>query len=487
MRRRGEHRGVPIDAREAALAIPDGRRKEVSRPLRPSRPTKVALPRADVLGRRLAERGAEASTSSRSSAIWKARPSAWPKSASAARSAGGAPPSTAPISQEAAISAPVFMACRRRISASSSAWSSPPAGRASGRLPCRRARRRAPGSATSSIRTPASGCVSGPSQDVEGERLQRVAGEDRGGLVEGLVHGRGRRGGGRRRPCRQVVVDQRIAVQAFDRRGGEHANPAGSTPKSRAAFDEQEGPEPLAAGSTAWRIAATRRGGDESRRPAGASASDAASAPSTSAAASASRGRSSGSSEDGIGVVACEPGVLRETAKSGGSDGGKRRSVKQRARIGGRTRRGELARPARALRAFFVIALLAAVPLVLLPLYAVVDPPVTTVMLWKRLGGAPDREELDRPRRHLAASRARRPRFGGRALLRASRHRLGGGAERARRRGRPLARREHHHHADGEEPLPVDGARAGSARRSRRRSRSMPSSSCRSGGSWRST
>jgi monofunctional biosynthetic peptidoglycan transglycosylase len=36
---------------------------------------------------------------------------------------------------------------------------------------------------------------------------------------------------------------------------------------------------------------------------------------------------------------------------------------------------------------------LAALPFVLLPLYAIVDPPVTTVMLWKRLGGAPIEKE----------------------------------------------------------------------------------------------
>jgi monofunctional biosynthetic peptidoglycan transglycosylase len=44
----------------------------------------------------------------------------------------------------------------------------------------------------------------------------------------------------------------------------------------------------------------------------------------------------------------------------------------------------------RALRgAFFGALALAAIPLVLLPIYAVANPPVTTVMLWKRLAGAP--------------------------------------------------------------------------------------------------
>ena len=59
-----------------------------------------------------------------------------------------------------------------------------------------------------------------PRQDVEGEGQQAVAGEDRGRLVERLVHGR---------PAaaqivvvhrRQVVMHQRIAVHEFDRGAG---------------------------------------------------------------------------------------------------------------------------------------------------------------------------------------------------------------------------------------------------------------------------
>ena len=52
-----------------------------------------------------------------------------------------------------------------------------------------------------------------------------------------------------------------------------------------------------------------------------------------------------------------------------------------------RRRRSGLWRTLRAL--FGAMLLLAALPLALLPLYAVVDPPVGTVMLWKRFGGAP--------------------------------------------------------------------------------------------------
>jgi monofunctional biosynthetic peptidoglycan transglycosylase len=39
------------------------------------------------------------------------------------------------------------------------------------------------------------------------------------------------------------------------------------------------------------------------------------------------------------------------------------------------------------------LLLLAALPLLLIPLYAVIDPPITTVMLWKALGGAGIRKD----------------------------------------------------------------------------------------------
>jgi monofunctional biosynthetic peptidoglycan transglycosylase len=57
--------------------------------------------------------------------------------------------------------------------------------------------------------------------------------------------------------------------------------------------------------------------------------------------------------------------------------------------VGRRSRSRRRSSLRRALRTVFRAAiLLAALPLVLLPLYAVVDPPVSTVMLWKSLGGA---------------------------------------------------------------------------------------------------
>lgn len=59
----------------------------------------------------------------------------------------------------------------------------------------------------------------------------------------------------------------------------------------------------------------------------------------------------------------------------------RRTSGRQRGR-----RRSVLRRVLR--QVFFVFAFLIAIPLALAPLYSVVNPPVTTVMLWKELGGA---------------------------------------------------------------------------------------------------
>ena len=86
----------------------------------------------------------------------------------------------------------------------------------------------------------------GARHQLEGERQQRVTGEDRGGFVERLPH---------RRPAaaqlvvvhrRQVVVGQRIAVQAFDRRRRIDCGRIRQTEDARA-FDDQKGPETLAA------------------------------------------------------------------------------------------------------------------------------------------------------------------------------------------------------------------------------------------------
>ena len=54
--------------------------------------------------------------------------------------------------------------------------------------------------------------------DVEGKRQQAVAGKDGGRLVEGLVHGRLAAAQIVVVHRRQVVMDERIAVDAFERR-----------------------------------------------------------------------------------------------------------------------------------------------------------------------------------------------------------------------------------------------------------------------------
>ena len=85
-----------------------------------------------------------------------------------------------------------------------------------------------------------------PRQDVEGERQQPVAGEDRGRLVERLVRGRPaapqvvivHRG--------QVVMHERIAVHEFERGAG-HQGALARRLEQRRGLDHQERPQPLAA------------------------------------------------------------------------------------------------------------------------------------------------------------------------------------------------------------------------------------------------
>ena len=85
----------------------------------------------------------------------------------------------------------------------------------------------------------------GVGQDLEGGGLQGVAGQDRGGLVIGLVH---------RRPAaaqvvvvhaRQVVVDQAVGVDALQRAGGAQHRPLRQV-EHLAGLQREEGPQPLA-------------------------------------------------------------------------------------------------------------------------------------------------------------------------------------------------------------------------------------------------
>jgi hypothetical protein len=86
----------------------------------------------------------------------------------------------------------------------------------------------------------------GARQDVEGESQQAVAGEDRGRLVERLVRGRPAAAQIVIVHCRQVVMDQRIAVHAFERRRRHQRALARHREQGRA-LDHQERPKPLAA------------------------------------------------------------------------------------------------------------------------------------------------------------------------------------------------------------------------------------------------
>ncbi len=98
-------------------------------------------------------------------------------------------------------------------------------------------------------------------QDLEGQRLQRVAGQNGGGLVEGDVH---------RRPVaaqivvvhgREIVMDEGIAVQEFDGRSRSDGAAPGKAEQPRG-FDDQEGPQSLAAAENG-----VTHGGQKARRP----------------------------------------------------------------------------------------------------------------------------------------------------------------------------------------------------------------------------
>ena len=97
--------------------------------------------------------------------------------------------------------------------------------------------------------------------DIEGDSQQRVAGEDRGRLVEGLVDGRPPAADIVVIHRRQVVVDEAVGMDAFERRRGrDHSAALGAEQPGR--LDQQERPEALAA---AEHGIAHRR--DEASRP----------------------------------------------------------------------------------------------------------------------------------------------------------------------------------------------------------------------------
>ena len=134
-----------------------------------------------------------------------------------------------------------------------------------------------------------------------------------------------------------------------------------------------------------------------------------------------------------------------------------------------------------------VVAGLLLLPYLLTPLYRI-GHPVSTLMIWRRLSGAPmSRQWIDFAAIRSGAA-ALRDRVGGRQVLQPSRHRLGfaAGRDRRRRGRRGDARRLDHHPAGGEKPVPLAGAQhgpqgAGISAGAVDRSRCCPSS-----GSWKS-
>ena len=144
----------------------------------------------------------------------------WPKRPSATTASAPARPAAAPISSAARKSAAVFSACSRSSAASVPGGCSPRS------RACPRTIPRMPAPRASAPRRPGDNggrparCAR-LGDPVERQRQQRVAGQDRGRLAEHLVVARP--------PApevvvvhrRQIVVDQRVAVDQLDRRAGE--------------------------------------------------------------------------------------------------------------------------------------------------------------------------------------------------------------------------------------------------------------------------
>ena len=102
-----------------------------------------------------------------------------------------------------------------------------------------------------------------PGQNVEGQSQQRVAGQDRGRLVEFLVHGRLAAPQVVIVHRRQVVMHQRIAMQQFERAAGQQRAVARRA-EQRGGLDHQKGPQPFAAAERGM-----AHGGHQPLRPRG--------------------------------------------------------------------------------------------------------------------------------------------------------------------------------------------------------------------------
>jgi predicted RNA polymerase sigma factor len=75
------------------------------------------------------------------------------------------------------------------------------------------------------------------------------------------MHGRHAAPRGRVVEARQVVVNERRAVQQLDRRASGVGQPGSASPQAAATARQSWGRMRAPPGSTAWRIAAARRGG----------------------------------------------------------------------------------------------------------------------------------------------------------------------------------------------------------------------------------
>ena len=114
---------------------------------------------------------------------------------------------------------------------------------------------------TRSARIRASGCRSRSASDLEGERLQRVADQDRGRLVVGLVHGRLAAAQVVVVHGRQVVMDEAVAVDAARRRAGRERCGVRARRTSGRSRSTRNGPQALAAAQHGVPHRRHRRGG----------------------------------------------------------------------------------------------------------------------------------------------------------------------------------------------------------------------------------
>ena len=219
-----------ITKRAACRKVSAARRKAVKRgagrvtrfggagagPVEPQQRHEGRLARLGILASAACPRASSPVTSRMSSAIWKARPSARAYCRSGRASA---PPARARPQAAHSISAPVLPACSRVIASRSSGVAAFSAAMSSAcPAPCRAPPPRGPVQHQLGARAGV-GAAARVGQ-LEGQRLQRVAGQHRGGLVPLAVHGGPAAAQVVVVHAGQVVVHQAVGVHRLDRRGG---------------------------------------------------------------------------------------------------------------------------------------------------------------------------------------------------------------------------------------------------------------------------